>query len=709
MAVMDGGRKAKRARRSNRISADLYDFSTFPVEEMGGGDSTLPPFRDGVRSFLASHARVTFPTSTIFSSLMTWQILLRHGDSKDCSDLSTRLVSLDVVEEDVTRSSRSVYCDHCRVVGWSSHPVCRKRYHFIIRSGGDSKSLNIGLQKACSRCGNTQNLSEGSNCKWCSLALDVEDWVYSQLEDNTHLLHGVIHSNGYAHLLSLNGREGGSGFLTGRAIMDFWDRLCSSLAVRKVSVMDVSRKYGMDYRLLYGMTKGCSWYSEWGYEFKSGSYALTRDVYQCAVNTLSAIPLSEFLFQGRKPRTQLHSTIGFYQSLSCSELVTVRDLFSFLLQMISENGSKPPTTKPSDVLCAWTVSDVERVQQAMVKILKAAGGQRANWVTRWALKRSVCKTASPQLIDYCLKHFGGVLVDDGSRVVCSRCNPGSNDFEYRLGPVNNMHQLSSNQDINFASKEQIKSDLRYLYDTLLHPQTMAEFKSHAIRDKLIDAATKILDCKHFIKDYLSSTVNPFAINLWCQAELSDESKECPSPPPELLVLSLNATVSDLKMEAAKAFQEVYAMFKRFEVEELLGYGSIDDSITLKLLVGTNGVIRVKGRCSSKHGLLRYRMERGVENWKVDCKCGTKDDDGERMLACDACGVWHHTRCAGIKNSDALPSKFHCFRCIDLYSKRPKQSGNERGSSQVPKAGSVCRGESAAMGSGSNLSVTLSVG
>ncbi|CAH8254234.1 unnamed protein product [Arabidopsis lyrata] len=697
MAVMNGGRATKRARRSNRISADLYDFSTFPAEEINGNSTTLPPFRDGVRTFLATHARVTFPPSTLFSSLMTWQIMLRPGDSTDGSDLSSKLVSLDVVEEDVTRSSRSVYCDHCRVVGWSSHPVCRKRYHFIIRSGGDTK--------ACTRCGNTQNLSEGSNCKWCSLALDIEDWVYSQLEDNTHLLHGVIHSNGYAHLLSLNGREGGSGFLTGRAIMDFWDRLCSSLAVRKASVMDVSRKYGMDYRLLHGITRGCSWYSEWGYGFKSGSYALTREAYQSAVDTLSGIPLSEFLFQGRKPRTQLHSIIGFYQSLSCSELVTVKDLFSFLLQLIRENRSKP--TSKSSVLCAWSKSDVERVQQAMVKILKAAGRPRANWVTRWALKRSICKTASPQLIDYCLKHFGGVLVDDGSLVVCSRCNPSSNDFEYRLESVDNVHRLS-NQDVNNASVEHVKRDLIYLYETLLHPQTMAEFRYRATRDKMIDAATKILDCKHFIKDYLSRTANPFAISLWCHVELSDESKECPAPPPELLVLPLNATVSDLKIEAAKAFQEVYAMFKRFEVEELLGYGSIDDFITLKFLVGTNGVIRIKGRCS-KHGLLRYRMERGVDNWKVDCKCGTKDDDGERMLACDGCGVWHHTRCAGINNSDALPSKFHCFRCIELYSKRPKQSDNERGSSQVPKAGFICRGESAAMGSGSNLSVTLSVG
>lgn len=61
---------------------------------------------------------------------------------------------------------------------------------------------------------------------------DLEDWVYSQFEDNTHLLHGVIHSNGYGHLLTLNGKEGGSKFLSGSDIMNFWDKLCRMLSVR---------------------------------------------------------------------------------------------------------------------------------------------------------------------------------------------------------------------------------------------------------------------------------------------------------------------------------------------------------------------------------------------------------------------------------------------------------------------------------------------
>ena len=39
----------------------------------------------------------------------------------DGPDISSVVLALDIVEEDVTRSSRSVYCNQCRVVGESAH------------------------------------------------------------------------------------------------------------------------------------------------------------------------------------------------------------------------------------------------------------------------------------------------------------------------------------------------------------------------------------------------------------------------------------------------------------------------------------------------------------------------------------------------------------------------------------------------------------
>lgn len=57
-----------------------------------------------------------------------------------------------------------------------------------------------------------------ARCKSCNHVMmedDVENWVFQQLEDTTHLLHGVVHANGFGHLFRVNGSEGGSPVLSG--------------------------------------------------------------------------------------------------------------------------------------------------------------------------------------------------------------------------------------------------------------------------------------------------------------------------------------------------------------------------------------------------------------------------------------------------------------------------------------------------------------
>jgi len=51
-------------------------------------------------------------------------------------------------------------------------------------------------------------------------------------EVQTHLLYGLIHCNGFGHLLCINGIEGGSKYLSGRETMDLWDRICTNLHAR---------------------------------------------------------------------------------------------------------------------------------------------------------------------------------------------------------------------------------------------------------------------------------------------------------------------------------------------------------------------------------------------------------------------------------------------------------------------------------------------
>ncbi|XP_022718188.1 PHD finger protein At1g33420 isoform X2 [Durio zibethinus] len=687
-------RPLKRRRRTTRVTADLSHFLDFPSPAVTASASGKP-FRDAVRSFLSTNARLTTAFAPpLLPALMTWQILFRVDDCFiDAGDSSSIVVAFYVVEEDVTRSSRSVYCDQCRVVGWSGHPVCRKRYHFIIRCCDNA--INDKENKSCPGCANLLHFLE-SRCRRCNGGDDdVEEWEYSQFQDNTHLLHGIVHSNGYGHLLIVNGREGGSNRLSGFQIMNFWDRLCTTLSVRKVTVMDVSKKYGMEYRLLHAITRGHSWFGNWGYEFGSGSYAVTQDAYKRAVDQLSSMPLSTLLFQGCKSHTRLQNIITFYQSLSCSELSTLKDLFSFLLKLITESHktSMPKTSKMSEsstnVLCAWTRNDVESLQKAMIKVLMAAA-VGFNWVTRRALKGVMCKAASSELLDYCLKHLRGKLTANGM-VVEARCNPNSSDFEFRLQPLRSF-QYESSMDSNCPSEEHIKGDLKFLLDSLILPETLLTYLPQATRGCVIDSTTKLLDCKQFVKDYKPCAYNSSAICTWCHLELSDPANDDPVPPPELIVLPRDATIGDLKTEATKVFEEVYAMFKRFQVKDLLDYGSVKDNITLKLLVGTTGSVRVQGRCASKHGLNRFRMERGTENWTVDCTCGARDDDGERMLACDMCGVWQHTRCAGIDNADAIPAKFTCMRCTNSFHKKsvsiPSSGKEARRFSQLD---TTCRG------------------
>ncbi|KAE8696265.1 PHD finger protein [Hibiscus syriacus] len=685
-------------RMKRRVTADLYDFRTFPSSSTSAsGSGVATPFRSNIRSFLSKHALMP-PLSSLFPHVMTWQIVLRNGDQTESSDPSS-VVCLDVMEEDVARS-RSIYCDQCRVVGWSGHPVCSKRYHFIITADGNCIG---GNRKPCVRCGDILHLSE-LRCRSCSHVTttdDVEEWVYHQLEDTTHLLHGVIHSNGYGHLLRVNGREGGSRVLSGCHIMDFWDRICKTLAVRKVSVMDVSKKYGLEYRLLHAITKGRPWYGEWGYEFGTGSFALTVDSYKSAVETLSSLPLSIFLLQGLKPNTQLQDVISFYQSLSKSKLANIKDLFRFLMKLIHDAKSTSrvgdPTFKRQRTSSSWSTADVARVEEAMFRVLRAVSG--SNWVSSRALRGAVCRVAPPALLENCLIELRGKVAAEG-RVVNARRNPDSGSFEYRLEPRNISASTSGNDTCVpncHPSEEILRQDLKFLYQSILHPKTMSICPPDDIRNLAISSAEKLLDCKQFVKHYKNETQssrNGDLICISCELELTDQHKEiAPDPPAELVVLPVKATVSDLKIEALKAFQEVYLAFRRFQAEELVGFGGVEDSTQVKLLIGSTGSARLRVRCPGKIGVSKYRLERGVERWSVDCKCGAKDDDGERMLACDVCGVWQHTRCSGTKDSEAVPANFVCNRCshesvrtTESVGQCKNETGSYRKSSTTPLDG-----------------------
>lgn len=85
--------------------------------------------------------------------------------------------------------------------GWGHHFVSKRRYHIIIPSRDNwNKPLKGDF-----------------------------------LANRNHLLHGLIHCNGYGHLLSINSLDDDdSNSLQGNDLMELWDRICTTLQTRYV-------------------------------------------------------------------------------------------------------------------------------------------------------------------------------------------------------------------------------------------------------------------------------------------------------------------------------------------------------------------------------------------------------------------------------------------------------------------------------------------
>ncbi|KAG6500431.1 hypothetical protein ZIOFF_040276 [Zingiber officinale] len=202
---------------------------------------------------------------------------------------------------------------------------------------------------------------------------------------------------------------------------------------------------------------------------------------------------------------------------------------------------------------------------------------------------------------------------------------------------------------------------------------MQPYGPHAIRESALNSAANLLDGKQFIRHYDEPALsmlptNPFVIAIWCYVEIVDSPDNYAALPPELLVIPVDATIIDLKLKVTKAFQEMYLVFQRFQAEKLVHFEDASDLTPIKTLFGSRGVAQISGRCySNDQSLGQYRKERGLDNWVVDCSCGANDDDGERMMACDACGVWHHTRCAGVDDLEMVPI---CYK--NFYSSNNEQ-------------------------------------
>ncbi|CAI0400358.1 unnamed protein product [Linum tenue] len=655
--ILDVCRKRKR-------NPKCFDFHSFgdpccsPIAFTG-------PFRDNIRIFVNECAE---PEDYEIEGMPIWCTLLTTSSSNN----NVVLPLYTVEDEESVHPSQNPLCDRCKCTGWGNNFVSKRKYHIIIPVHSDWN----------------RKLEEG--------ALDLE----------SHLLHGLIHCNGFGHLLRINGIEGGgSRHLSGREIMDLWDRICGSLRARSISVEDVSKKRSMDLRLLYGVAYGHSWFGRWGYKFGRGSFGVTGQGYNRALEAVASLQLDPILtdFDSKgHGGEELKRIVRFYRDLCRTQLTNLGELLRFMLDLKScRCGSKkeanpngicstpsrfpirvPPLStgkkgnpraqnrcrKFSSVIATldsrWSARRMEFAAAVIVEALQQGktltGGGMSRQQVRDAARMHVGDTG---LLDYVLKSMNNVAVGDS--VIRRAVNPRTRILEYSIADLRQEEKQGSER--KFQERRGIfpgidlYTDMSYLYENVLVSYPDSE---------LVDIATlTVLDSKHFVKEWPWNDRCDQLLRLLFRVDTIDGHRKQDFS--EIVVLPPDANMVELKQAAEEALRDTYATMEDVEVIEVKGMEDADDDqslsgeiepgseIVVKVAV-TGGGKEVMSRCGS--GSDEQYEGGGADNWRVKCECGARDDDGERMVACDVCEVWHHTRCVGIDDSEKAPPLFVCSGC-----------------------------------------------
>eukprot|EP01043_Picozoa_sp_COSAG02_P011867 COSAG02_NODE_444_length_22204_cov_21.041167_7_plen_1067_part_00 len=193
-------------------------------------------------------------------------------------------------------------CEHCTCSGWGERPMTAVTYHFVV-------------------------ISEPK-----------------QLDKPVLSLHGMLHANGYGHLLHVNGKEVGS-FQTGGLLMDAWDGMCIALGACQVSLQDKSMKSGLHLRVIHAVAYNHSWYGRWGYKFERGSYGNAQGDYNEALEALQSVSLDSVrgdctensglvAVLNRYAAVDTQPKTAAAAAVQATDLQTIQDLFRHMLELL---------------------------------------------------------------------------------------------------------------------------------------------------------------------------------------------------------------------------------------------------------------------------------------------------------------------------------------------------------------------------------------
>ncbi|KAL7000804.1 hypothetical protein U1Q18_001954 [Sarracenia purpurea var. burkii] len=727
----------------------IFGFRSFATP--GSNIVQISPFRDNIRLFLQEFAEIA---DYGVAGMPTWFTLL-------LSEEDGVVFPLYIIEESVQFSLRP-FCEHCKCVGWGHHFVSKRRYHLIIPADDKwDKPLK-------------------GNC----------------LELRTHLLHGLIHCNGFGHLVCINGIEDGSNYLPQVHFMDLWDRICTTLQTRKISVNDTLKKKTMEMRLLLGVAYGQSWFGKWGYKFGRGSFGVTEHQYNRAIDFLGALELDKIVddFKNTSQGRAIQQTIHSYRELSETHLITISDLLQFVLAfntrnpyLIASSSSKAPKCVPKtednaitvstfvsslgSTDCRWPRKRLEYAVEVIFNLLKdntesvmsrkdlrdtarlfigdtglidfvlksitclAVGdhlirrfinpstklvefalhdvakrtdssresaiylSSALKFESRWpqqrleqaakvvwnvlrenkevvngktGLSRQELRDSARQfvgdtgLIDFVLKSINGSVVEN--QIVCRSRNPSTKLVEFTVEDIFERSGIKNDEGLSRTLTSEtvldVDKDVLFLYRNVLFGYPESDLAGSTARAVFLNARA-VLDTKHFVKEWkVIDERNDHLMTLTCRVlpsfdELDTELTR-PLSPGEVVVAPPWITIRELKVAAQRALRDTYCVMEGFEARQIGGLRGIEDGVVLSCALASGAQVWVRGCGLDLDTKLRY--EGGPRNWTVDCACGATDDDGERMVGCDECHVWKHTRCSNIEDDEPAPSLFLCIKC-----------------------------------------------
>lgn len=182
------------------------------------------------------------------------------------------------------------------------------------------------------------------------------------------------------------------------------------------------------------------------------------------------------------------------------------------------------------------------------------------------------------------------------------------------------------------------------------------------------ASEIVLDSKFLVKEYSGEPPATPELeiegksNLFCTVRFKHQEVTT-TLPYECIAMRNNATVDELKEEVERNLREIYWGLRSFVVEGIVGLKAQGRDLVFGLVeVGGKLVFEGKGGGDEEGISLLFFNNGGMEKRIVECVCGAVEDDGERMVACDICEIWQHTRCVQIPNDQQVPHIFICNRC-----------------------------------------------